>query len=243
MSIDPITWIPTTDLAPTGRPWPRGFRNGNPGDFDWTAKDKWQGLADPPLEPAPRDGSRRRFLRTTAAVWGIRICFRDLITGQDRDGETTINQIIPEWAPPGENNTERYKQIVCKKTGFAPDQQLDLHRYEHAVPLVKAIVDHEQGDPGYYGLTEWYPDEIWDEAAKRAGLKRRAPKPVTQDRDLVAGGTATVLAGVSAADSLGLVKQFVEPGSVAAQLVGVLAVVALVYLVVRRLRKRKAEAA
>lgn len=243
VSLDPITWIPTTELAPTGKPWPRGFRNGNPGNFDWTAKDKWQGLADPPIEPPPRNGGRPRFLRTTAAHWGIRIIFRDLITGADRDGEVTIAQIIPEWAPPNENDTEAYIDQVCKETGFSRKQKLDLHSYDHAMPLAKALVRHENGNPRDFGLREWYPQEVWDRAATLAGLKRKAPKPVTQDRELVAGGTATVLAGVSAADGLGLVKQYVEPGSIAAQVVGVLAVVALVYLVLRRLRKRKVEAA
>jgi hypothetical protein len=239
--IDPITYLPKTDLAPTGRPWPRGFRNGNPGNFDYVPSIKWQGQLG--IEPRPIDGKRPRFARFKSAVWGLRAIFRDLITGYDRDGEDTIQAIITEWAPPNENNTQAYIDQVCKATGFKADQKLNLHLYEHAVPLAKAIVRHENDNPRLWGLTEWYPDEAWDEAASRAGLLRTAPKPVARDPELVAGGAAAVAGTISVADGLGLVKQYVEPGSTAAHVVGVLAVVGVLYLIARRWRRRKREAA
>lgn len=240
--IDPITHRPVRDRAPNGKMWPRGFRNGNPGNFDYVPSIPWQGQIGLEVLP-PGVKGRARFAVFRAAVWGIRAIFRDLITGQDRDGEVTIRQIIREWAPPNENDTDAYISVVCARTGFKPDQRLNLHSYDHAVPLARAIVDHEQGDPRAYGLATWYPDEVWDEAATRAGLVRTKPKPVTKDTEVLAAGGATVLAGVSAADGLGLVRQFVEPGSPAAHVVGVLAVVVVVYLLVRALRRRRREAA
>jgi hypothetical protein len=247
VSIDPNTWIPTTDRAPTGKFWPRGYRNGNPGNIDYSPASPWQGLADPPLEPKPLDGSRRRFCRFTAAAWGVRTIFRVLITYRDRKAANgtpvdTIAEIVARWAPAIENNVVAYVNQVDAAHPAGKDDVLDVRYIEDALPLAKAIVRHELGDPREFGLSEWYPEEVWERGAFLAGLKRRNPKPVTKDTDLVAGGGAAVLAGVSAADGLGLVKQYVEPGSVAAQVVGVLAVIAVVYLIVRRLKQRKREA-
>ena len=243
MSINPVTWMPTTALSPTGRPWPRGFRNGNGGNIDYSAANKWQGLASPPIEPKPLDGTRPRFCRFTSAVWGLRAVFRTLITYQDKYDLSTIAAIIARWAPGNENNTEAYIASVCKATGRKRDEVLDLQIYEDAMPLARAIVRHELGVPEHFGQAEWYPTEIWDRAADLAGLKRRKPVAVSRDPELVAGGTAATLAGLSAADGLGLVKQYVEPGSAVAQMIGVLAVAAILYLLIRRWRKRKREAA
>jgi hypothetical protein len=242
--IDPVTYIPRTDLSPSGRPWPRGFRSGNGGNIEHSAGNKWQGLADPPIERKPLDGSRPRFARFRAAVWGLRALLMLLIAYADRHGARTIAAIIARWAPGHENNVEAYVAHVSKLTGFGPLEELDLHDWDTGLAVAKAIVRHELGNPALFGhpVANWYPDDVWDDAATRAGLVRRKPKPVTKDTDLVAGGGAAVLAGVSAADGLGLVKQYVEPGSVAAQVVGVLAVIAVVYLIVRRLKQRKREA-
>ena len=167
---------------------------------------------------------------------------RTLITYQDKYDIQTIAGIVARWAPQVENSTEHYIAAVCKATGRRRDEVLNLQVYEDAMPVARAIVTHELGVPEHFGLTEWYPAEIWDRAADLAGLKRRKPIAVSRDPELVAGGTAAALAGLSAADATGLIKQFVEPGSYVAQIVGVLAVAVILYLVTRRLRFRKREA-
>jgi len=238
--IDPVSHIPANNAAFNGRPWPRGFRNGNPGNIDWHPHHPWQGLATPPREigvTAPR------FARFTAAAWGIRAILRLLVTYKDKHDIRTIRGIISRWAPTSENNTDAYVRAVCKATGRHEDLLLDAHFREDALPVARAIVEHELGSAKAYGLNEWYPDDVWDRAATMAGLQRRKPAPIVQDRDIAAGGAATLLAGVSAADAMGFASKYVEPGSIAAQAISMLAVVAVVYLVTRALRRRKADAA
>jgi hypothetical protein len=241
--VDPITHRPTHLRAPNGRFWPRGFRNGNPGNIDFAPENKWQGQVGRELRESGGPAFRPRFAVFQSAMWGIRAGFRLLITYQDRYGLNTIAGIVPKWAPPGENDTAAYIERMEKLTGFKADQELDMHTFEDAVPLLKAKVLHELGDPRAYGLPAWYPDEVWEQAAIRAGLVRRAPKPIRQDRDVVAGSTAVALTGLSAADGMGLVKQFVEPGSVTAQAIGLLAALAVAYLLFRAMRRRQRDAA
>lgn len=241
--VDPLTHRPTHLRAPNGRFWPRGFRNGNPGNIDFNPANKWQGQVG--IEQRERNGPdfTPRFAVFTSAMWGIRAILRLLIRYQDDHDLRTVRAVLARWAPGHENNTDAYVAAVAKAIGREPDQVLDLHTVEDAVPLGKAIVRHELGDHRAFGLSEWYPAEVWEEAATRAGLLRRAPKPVSQDRDVVAGGTAVALTGLSAADGMGLVKQYVEPGSVTAHAIGVLAALAVGYVLLRALRRRQRDAA
>lgn len=236
--IDPLTHRPIRDNAPNGKPWPRGFLNGNPGNLDFNERNRWQGQVG--IEPRrPGRTWTPRFAVFIAAVWGIRAILRLLISYQDQHDIRTIRGIVTRWAPAHENDTSAYIYQVMRATGLDADQDLDLHTYEHAVPIARAIVRHELGDPRAYGLADWYPDEVWDEAAVRAGLIRQQPKPVTKDTEVLAGGAAVAAAGISAADGLGIVRQFVQPGSTAAQVIGVLAAVLVAYLLLRALRRRR----
>lgn len=243
--IDPITYIPRKLLSPSGRPWPRGFRAGNGGNIEHNERNRWHGLAPDPLEDKPLDGSRRRFAKFIAAVWGLRALLLLLVAYQDKHGLRTIAGIIAKWAPGHENNVEAYVAHVCKLTGFEADQELNLHDWNTGLKVAKAIVRHELGNPSLFGhaVANWYPDQVWEDAATRAGLVRAKPKAVAKDPELVAGGAAAVATTLSLTDTLGLVKQYVEPGSNAAHVVGVLAVIAVVYLLARRWRQRKREAA
>jgi hypothetical protein len=239
--VDPLTHRPVRDRAPNGRPWPRGFRNGNPGNLDFNPENRWQGqLGLEVLPPGVR--GRARFAVFQSAVWGIRAILRLLISYQDKHDIRTVRGVIKRWAPSVENDTDSYVYAATLATGFGEHERLDLHTYEHAVPLARAIVRHELGNPRDVGLSDWYSDEVWEDAATRAGLVRRNPKPVAKDADVLAGGAAVAAAGVSAADGLGLVRQFVQPGSTAAQVIGVLAAVLVVYLLLRALKRRKREA-
>jgi len=54
----------------------------------------------------------------------------------------TLRNIITTWAPPSENNTEAYIASVSKKTGLAPDQQLQPGDVDKLIP---AMVNQEGG--------------------------------------------------------------------------------------------------
>jgi hypothetical protein len=131
----------------------RGYRNRNPGNIDHVPANRWQGLADPPLEPAPAGGGRARFARFTSHEYGIRALASLLTTYQDRHGLRTIRGIVSRWAPGNENDTEAYIAAVARRMDRHPRAVLDLHTHADLRPLVEAIIHHEIGGNPYGGAT------------------------------------------------------------------------------------------
>lgn len=130
----------------------RGYRNKNPGNIDHVPANRWQGLADPPLEPPPA-GGRARFARFVSHEYGIRALALLLTTYQDRHGLRTIRGIVGRWAPGAENNTEAYVAAVARRMNRHPRAELDLHGHADLRPLVEAIIAHELGGNPYGAAT------------------------------------------------------------------------------------------
>ncbi len=118
----------------------RGIRNNNPGNIR-KSKDPWQGLAERQTDAA--------FFVFKSPMYGIRALARLLITYQDKKKLRTIRDIIRRWAPQTENDTNAYIISVADFTGFAQDQLLDMHRFDHLTPKVEAIFRHENGQQHY----------------------------------------------------------------------------------------------
>jgi len=119
---------------------PRGIRNNNPGNIRWIASPgaRWRGMVR-----ADADG----FGVFDTPQNGVRAIGGEL-KASIRKGQT-IAQAIYEWAPPSENNTARYVDVVAGAVGVAPETKLALAM----VPKVAAaIIRHENG-PG-----PWYSD-------------------------------------------------------------------------------------
>lgn len=220
------------------KPLPRGLRLNNPGNIDRTnPRTPWQGrvpddqLSDP------------RFEQFTGPAWGIRALCRTLITYQDKHGLASVRGIINRWAPPNENDSAVYVNAVAEAMGVEPFADIDVTKYETMLALAKAIVRHENGNPKTFGYPpDWYDADTWDEGLKLAGIVPGKPVSVVKD-PVVQGSTVAAVAGtITVADSLGLVKQFVQPGSNLGTVAGVLALLAAVYLIYRVYRKRKAQA-
>lgn len=121
----------------------RGERNANPGNIDRNAT-QWKGMA-------PDQSSDPRFVVFISAVWGIRALAKVLLsysrvypqdTPRDID---TVREIVNRWAPPVENNTGSYVNAVAHELGVGPDQVIDVTDEAVMVPLVKAIIRHENG--------------------------------------------------------------------------------------------------
>jgi hypothetical protein len=167
---------------------PRGIRNHNPGNLD-KGSAKWQGLAPPDQQTDPR------FAVFIDPTWGIRAIARTLISYQDKYDIRTIRAIIARWAPPSENNTQAYIDIVCARSGLGADQQLDMHRYEHLKPIVECIIRHENGNGPKSNTNSWYDNATIDAALSRAGVVKSAAVvaavPVTKET-VAATGTASV---------------------------------------------------
>lgn len=89
----------------------RGIRNNNPGNIDYSPKNKW--LGELPFDPAIES----RHCRFTKPEYGIRALFKLLRSYSKYPGKPgvgcgnidTVEEIIERWAPPKDrNNTEGY---------------------------------------------------------------------------------------------------------------------------------------
>lgn len=213
---------------------PRGYRNCNPGNIDHQPANKWQGLADP-----PSDG---RFCIFKSEVWGLRAIAVLLIRYYDKYDCDTVAKVINRWAPPVENDTGAYAKAVAKRLKRSPDAPVDCHAYGDLIEIVKGIVNHENGEPKKFGKPkDWYPQETYDEALKRAGIvSKAATKTTKQD---VAQGAAAATVGVAAVWEVG--SKMIENTSPLVQQVGAaalgLAMLASVLAWWRHNKSRKAE--
>lgn len=106
---------------------PRGVRNNNP--LNIRKGSKWRGLA---LE------QDQEFCTFIGMEWGVRAAVK-ILRHYARRGIHTISEIIQTWAPPLENNTNRYIQIVCSRTGFLPTHNINIYDENEVVALLLAM--------------------------------------------------------------------------------------------------------
>lgn len=168
----------------------RGIRNNNPGNIRLTVPlTPWQGmtLAQPD----------KSFVTFKSAVYGMRALARVLLQYQDKHKLRTVQQIIRRWAPPNENDTTGYIKHVAHMTGFAADELLDLHRYEHMRPLMLAIIRHENA------MQMPYTDSQIDKALVLAGIE---PPEKTLQQSRTIKGAQISTAGVTAVAALEAVQ-------------------------------------
>ena len=119
---------------------PRGVRNNNPGNIRYAGID-WLGLATPPSDGA--------FCIFTEPKFGIRALAVLLRNYKRKYGIDTIAGIINRFAPSNENNTEAYIRQVCKALGRGADESLDTESEVVLLPLMCAIIKHENGQQPY----------------------------------------------------------------------------------------------
>lgn len=111
----------------------RGWLLNNPCNVDRTGI-PWLGKSVIQQDP--------RFVSFVSRPWGYRCAARIIHVHWSK--YRTVRNIINRWAPPIENNTSAYVTDVAKRMGVDPDIELDWET--HAVPLLRAITYHEQGD-------------------------------------------------------------------------------------------------
>ena len=138
------TWNGTVDTFfstvanVTGAQLSRGLRNNNPGNIRRT-NTQWEGMS-----PTQNDPS---YITFTTMIYGVRAMVRVLDNYRKR-GLDTVRDIIGTWAPPNENNTEKYIQDVARKLGVGPDDGIDTADRDTMIELVHAITIHENSyDP------------------------------------------------------------------------------------------------
>lgn len=123
----------------TNKPVPRGIRNHNPGNI--RHGQQWQGMAAQQTDDA--------FAQFQSAEFGIRALAKVLLTYQRKHNLRTVHGIISRWAPPNENDTEAYINSVAKAMHVRPDEPVDLKNAALMMPMVRAIISHENGQQPY----------------------------------------------------------------------------------------------
>jgi len=113
----------------------RGERNNNPGNIV-KSDIFWRG------EIA---GDDKRFESFASPDEGIRALALILQNYQKKYGLNTVRGLINRYAPPVENNTGAYINAVSGAVGVSPDTPLNLADPGTLLPLVTAIIKHENG--------------------------------------------------------------------------------------------------
>ena len=114
---------------------PRGIRNNNPGNLVITSIN-WNGKI--PVNQNT-DGKFEQFIELR---FGIRALMRDVYNDYTKKGLKTVTQIINEFAPTFENNTQAYIKSVITSVGSNTITELTQ---EKMIALCKAIVRVENG--------------------------------------------------------------------------------------------------
>lgn len=112
----------------------RGLRNCNPLNIRRVAGTSWKGQRVTQTDNA--------FVQFETIEWGLRAAFVLLRTYSIKYHANCIQDIIQRWAPPTENNTERYIKNVCFWTGFGGLQRLTEKDWPQ---LVRAMARQECG--------------------------------------------------------------------------------------------------
>lgn len=113
----------------------RGLRNKNPGNLRYSQYNDWNGQTG-------QDSAG--FVIFSDAKYGIRAMGKTLDSYQRR-GVSTIAQIIATWAPSVENDTQSYIRSVVSQMGASSSDYEPSRENGDFVPLVKAIIKHENG--------------------------------------------------------------------------------------------------
>lgn len=79
--------------------------------------------------------------------YGLRAAFCILRRYIRRYHKDTIPAIVSTWAPASENNTQRYIDIVCQRSGISPTQQIKFEDETTMCKLVDAMAFVECGQP------------------------------------------------------------------------------------------------
>jgi len=115
---------------------PRGLRNNNPGNLILTGIN-WQGKVP---NSQNTDGT---FEQYTFMQYGIRAMALDIIGDVEANGYT-LAQLINEYSPPSENNTQAYITQLSQATGVQPNAPL-LLTTDTLPPLLYAMMKIENG--------------------------------------------------------------------------------------------------
>lgn len=126
---------------------PLGIRLCNPLNIERT-EIEWHGLT--PIQ------KHKRFCEFHTLEYGWRAAVINICITYRQRGWDTIEKIITHWAPQSENNTKKYIQYVCNKTGILPDKQLASYKTnrQQYFDVLTAMACYEQGPEWINGIVK-----------------------------------------------------------------------------------------
>lgn len=116
---------------------PRGIRNNNP--LNIKIGNTWLGERSNPTD--------QEFEEFVSMEYGLRAAFLILRRYIRRYHKNTVTSIVSTWAPHSENDTIRYINTVCHKTGLERNQPIKYEDRDTMVKLVAAMAFVECGQP------------------------------------------------------------------------------------------------
>ena len=118
---------------------PLGIRNNNPGNLRPSNRYKWRGEI----------GENRGFVVFDSDTHGLRAMARNLRNQTRLHGLDTLAGILRKYAPDNENDTQAYIEYVSKKSGFRPDERINLEFNSTLVTLMVPMIRMENGQQPY----------------------------------------------------------------------------------------------
>lgn len=115
---------------------PRGLKNNNPLNIRRN-NTKWQGLA--------KEQTDKNFFVFIAPEWGYRAALRTLQNYKRVHGLDSVAKWITRWAPPCENDTEKYIDVVCGRADIARDCSPNISNKIVMCRIVAAMSYMENG--------------------------------------------------------------------------------------------------
>jgi len=121
---------------------PRGKRNNNPFNIDYSPKNPWDGQIG--IEPKSPNGTQR-FSAFIDPVFGARAFFKLLETYKSKHKIDTVQKMVQRFAPDTENDTSAYAEFVAKSLGVNVSDKIDLTDKDTAISIAKAKAQFENG--------------------------------------------------------------------------------------------------
>jgi len=120
----------------------RAVRNNNPGNI--RIGQNWQGEMLP-ANKTPEQAAEKEFEVFATATAGFRAMATIFETYAKKHGVKTIRGAISRWAPPTENNTGAYVNVVCQHLRVGPDDPFPFLAEGAMQELCFAVAKHEAG--------------------------------------------------------------------------------------------------
>lgn len=87
----------------------------------------------------------KAFCQFISMRWGLRAAVIILRKYMKEYKCDTIRKIINRWAPPSENDTEKYVDTVCQRTGYRADEKFKFTDETRLCSIIQAMSYVENG--------------------------------------------------------------------------------------------------